>query len=156
MLSAIRTNQREAPSACVDWTVRDVVGHAISGHRQLGAWAAGTDYAERAGAPGAPHPAVLAGPAPVAVWRAAREASVAALTEETTRLDDFDPRTRRDPAQAHRHPPGHRPRRAHMGHRLRARHGCPAGADRSPRDASIPAPRRDLPWDRGGALRTGR
>jgi uncharacterized protein (TIGR03086 family) len=62
--------------------VRDVAGHVIWGQHQMRAWATGEEYAERAGAPGSPHPAELAGTDPVATWRAARTATVAALTEE--------------------------------------------------------------------------
>jgi uncharacterized protein (TIGR03086 family) len=82
VLAAVRPNQWDAPSACTEWTVRDVAGHVIWGQRQLQAWATGTDYADRRGAPGAPHPGELAGRDPVAVWRAARAESAAALTPE--------------------------------------------------------------------------
>jgi uncharacterized protein (TIGR03086 family) len=82
VLAAVRPDQWDAPSECTEWTVRDVAGHVIWGQRQMRAWATGTDYADRRGAPGAPHPAELAGPDPVAVWRAARAESVPTLTPE--------------------------------------------------------------------------
>jgi uncharacterized protein (TIGR03086 family) len=82
VLAAVPANRWDAPSACAEWTVKDVAGHVIWAQDQMRAWATGEEYAERAGAPGAPHPAVLAGADPVARWRAAREASVAALTAE--------------------------------------------------------------------------
>jgi uncharacterized protein (TIGR03086 family) len=82
VLAAVRPNQWDAPSACTGWTVRDVAGHVIWGQRQMQAWATGTDYADGRGAPGAPHPGELAGRDPVAVWRAARAESAAALTPE--------------------------------------------------------------------------
>jgi len=82
VLAAVAADQWDAPSACAEWTVRDVAGHVIWGQHQIRAWATGEEYAERAGAPGAPHPAVLAGEDPVATWRAAREASLAALTPQ--------------------------------------------------------------------------
>jgi uncharacterized protein (TIGR03086 family) len=82
VLAAVRPDQWDAPSACADWTVRDVAGHAIWGQRQMQAWAMGTDYADGRGAPGAPHPRDLAGSDPVALWRAARAESVPTLTPE--------------------------------------------------------------------------
>ncbi len=82
VLAAVRPDQWDAPSACAEWTVRDVVGHVIWGQRQMQAWATGADYTDRRGAPGTPHPRELAGPDPVPVWRAARAESVAALTPE--------------------------------------------------------------------------
>jgi uncharacterized protein (TIGR03086 family) len=82
VLAAVRPDQWDAPSACSEWTVRDVAGHAIWGQRQMQAWATGTDYADGRGAPGAAHPGDLAGPDPVPVWRAARTESVATLTPD--------------------------------------------------------------------------
>src|SRR5438067_1950357 len=85
VLAAVRDDQWDTPSACAEWSVRDVAGHVVWGQHQLRAWATGEDYAETAGAPGAPHPAVLAGTDPVETWRAARTASAATLTEESLR-----------------------------------------------------------------------
>lgn len=82
VLAAVRPDQWNAPSVCTEWTVRDVAGHVIWGQRQMRAWATGEDYTDRTGAPGSSHPAVQAGDDPVAAWRAAREASVATLTED--------------------------------------------------------------------------
>jgi uncharacterized protein (TIGR03086 family) len=82
VLAAVRPDQWDAPSACTEWTVRDVAGHAIWGQRQMQAWATGADYEDGRGAPGAPHPGELAGSDPVAVWRAARAESEATLTPE--------------------------------------------------------------------------
>jgi uncharacterized protein (TIGR03086 family) len=82
VIAAVRPDQWDAPSACTEWTVRDVAGHVIWGQCQLRAWATGSDYADRRGAPGAPHPRELAGPDPVAVWQAARAESVATLTPD--------------------------------------------------------------------------
>ena len=82
VLEAVRPDQWDAPSACTEWTVRDVAGHAIWGQRQMQAWATGADYADGRGAPGAPHPGELAGSDPVAVWRAASAESVATLTPD--------------------------------------------------------------------------
>jgi uncharacterized protein (TIGR03086 family) len=81
-LAAVRPDQWDVPSACAEWTVRDVAGHAIWGQRQMRAWATGADYTDRRGAPGAPHPGELAGSDPVAAWRAAREESVVTLTPD--------------------------------------------------------------------------
>jgi uncharacterized protein (TIGR03086 family) len=82
ILAAVHPDQWDAPSACVQWSVRDVAGHVIWAQHQLRAWATGEDYTETAGAPGAPHPAVLSGEDPLATWRAARAVSVATLTEQ--------------------------------------------------------------------------
>jgi uncharacterized protein (TIGR03086 family) len=79
VLAAVPDDQWETPSACTEWSVRDVAGHVVWGQRQLRAWASGEDYAETAGAPGAPHPAVLAGADPVETWRTSL---VGALTAE--------------------------------------------------------------------------
>jgi uncharacterized protein (TIGR03086 family) len=83
VLAQVPADGWDVPSTCAGWTVRDVTGHVIWGQHQLRAWATGEDYAESAGAPGAPHPAVLASENPVATWRAARAACLAALTEAT-------------------------------------------------------------------------
>ena len=82
VLAAVRDDRWETPSACAEWTVRDVAGHVVWGQHQLRAWATGEDYAETAGAPGSPHPAVLAGEDPLETWRAARTAP---LADETLR-----------------------------------------------------------------------
>ena len=81
VLAAVRPDQWEAPSACAEWTVRDVAGHVIWGQYQMRAWATGEEFTEMAGAPGSPTPRVMAGEDPVATWRAAREATLPALTE---------------------------------------------------------------------------
>lgn len=82
VLAAVRPDQWDKPSMCAEWSVRDVAGHVIWGQHQMRAWATGEDYEEPAGAPGAPHPAVLAGDDPLGTWRAARAESVAALTPD--------------------------------------------------------------------------
>ncbi|RSM90641.1 TIGR03086 family protein [Kibdelosporangium aridum] len=82
VLSAVRPDQWDGPSACSEWTVRDVAGHLIWAQNQLRAWAMEEEYTERAGAPGSPKPGVMAGDDPVATWRAARAASVSSLTDE--------------------------------------------------------------------------
>lgn len=82
VLAEVRPDQWDGPSPCAEWTVRDVAGHVIWGQHQMRAWALGEEYTQMAGAPGAPHPAEMAGEDPVATWRAARQASVATLTEE--------------------------------------------------------------------------
>jgi uncharacterized protein (TIGR03086 family) len=62
--------------------VRDVAGHVVWGQEQLRHWATGQDYGRTDGAPGAPHPGVMAGRDPVATWRAARAAADASLAGE--------------------------------------------------------------------------
>jgi uncharacterized protein (TIGR03086 family) len=85
VLAAVPRDRWEARSACPEWTVRDVAGHVIWGQEQLRHWATGQDYTVDTGAPGASHPAEMAGDDPVATWRAAREQSVAALTDDALR-----------------------------------------------------------------------
>jgi uncharacterized protein (TIGR03086 family) len=80
VITAVGREQWEQPSTCIGWTVRDVAGHVIWGQHQMRAWATGAEYTDTSGAPGSPHPAVVAGEDPVASWRAAREAAAAALT----------------------------------------------------------------------------
>jgi uncharacterized protein (TIGR03086 family) len=82
VLADVRQDQWDVPSVCAGWSVRDVAGHVIWGQHQVRAWATGEDYTERGGAPGAPGPGALAGDEPLVTWRAAREATVATLTEE--------------------------------------------------------------------------
>ncbi len=82
VLAAVPDGGWDQPSACTEWTVRDVAGHVVWGQEQLRAWATGAEYTVRTGAPGSPHPAPMAGTDPVATWRAARAATSAALTEQ--------------------------------------------------------------------------
>jgi len=72
MLAAVPPDGWSRPSMCREWTVRDVAGHVIWGQRQLHAWATGSPDPERDGAPGMPHPAVMAGDDPLSTWRAVR------------------------------------------------------------------------------------
>jgi uncharacterized protein (TIGR03086 family) len=82
VVAAVPADRWDAPSTCAEWTVRDVAGHVIWGQHQMRAWATGEDDPERTGAPGSPHPGLMAGADPVATWRAARAASVPSLTPE--------------------------------------------------------------------------
>jgi uncharacterized protein (TIGR03086 family) len=82
VLTGVGPDQWDQPSACAEWSVRDVAGHVIWGQRQLRAWATGEEYGE-AGGPGTPHPGALAVGDPVALWRAARDAATPTLTAET-------------------------------------------------------------------------
>lgn len=83
VLAAVGPEHWDKPSACADWSVRDVAGHLIWGQHQLRAWASGTEYEDRRGAPGAANPAVLTGPDPATTWREARELANATLTPES-------------------------------------------------------------------------
>lgn len=83
VVNAVGADQWDAPSACTEWSVRDVTGHVIWAQHQLRAWALGEDYQERGGAPGSATPRVLAGADPVATWRAARQAATPTLSEAT-------------------------------------------------------------------------
>lgn len=82
VMAAVPADKWDAPSACSEWTVRDVAGHMISSQHHMRAWATGEEYTETAGGPGAPNPGVLAGDDPVATWRAAREGAEPTLTDE--------------------------------------------------------------------------
>jgi len=82
-LAAVTPSGWDTPSTCPGWTVRDVAGHVIWGQLQLRAWATGEADPSPAGAPGTPHPAVLAGDDPLATWRSARASADAVLTPET-------------------------------------------------------------------------
>jgi uncharacterized protein (TIGR03086 family) len=82
VLAAVPADRWDAPSACTEWSLRDVAGHVTWAQHQLRAWATGGDDPELTGAPGSPHPAPMAGDDPVANWRAARAASVPTLTPE--------------------------------------------------------------------------
>lgn len=83
VIAAVPDERWDRPSACTEWTVRDVAGHVIWGQRQLLAWATGAEYADRSGSPGAPHPAPLAAADPVGTWRTARAEAFAVLDAET-------------------------------------------------------------------------
>jgi uncharacterized protein (TIGR03086 family) len=82
VVAAVPADRWDTPSACAQWTVRDVAGHVIWGQEQLRHWATGEPYGVRDGPPGTPHPGVLAGDDPLATWRAARAAAGAALTQD--------------------------------------------------------------------------
>ncbi len=82
VLAAVPADSWDAPSACAQWTVRDVAGHVIWGQERLRHWATGQPYGVTAGAPGAPQPGELAGADPVPTWRAARAASVESLSDD--------------------------------------------------------------------------
>ena len=80
VLAAVPDSGWDRPSACSAWTVRDVAGHVIWGQEQIRCWAMGLELDRQAGAPGAAHPGEMAGTDPLATWRAARAASLEALT----------------------------------------------------------------------------
>jgi uncharacterized protein (TIGR03086 family) len=83
VLAAVPADGWDHPSACAEWSVRDVAGHVIWGQRQLRTWATGAELADRSGAPGAPHPRGLASDDPVATWRTARAEALESLTDES-------------------------------------------------------------------------
>jgi uncharacterized protein (TIGR03083 family) len=49
ILAAVHPDKWDAPSACAQWSLRDVAGHVIWAQHQLRAWATGEDYTETAG-----------------------------------------------------------------------------------------------------------
>jgi uncharacterized protein (TIGR03086 family) len=83
VLTAVPEDGWDRPSACTKWTVRDVAGHVVWGQRQLRAWATGAEFTDRSGAPGAEHPAPLAGADPVATWHTVRAEALATLDERS-------------------------------------------------------------------------
>ncbi|GAB3482922.1 TIGR03086 family metal-binding protein [Amycolatopsis cihanbeyliensis] len=86
VLAAVPSQRWNAASACELWTVRDVVGHVIWGLEVLRHHVTGQEYTERTGPPGSENPGELAGDDPLAGWRATREATAAALTDEVLDL----------------------------------------------------------------------
>lgn len=86
VLAAVPASGWTKQSMCRDWTVHDVAGHAIWGQLQLHAWATGDPDPSRDGAPGAPHPAVMAGDDPLARWREVRTVPTGAQLARTVTL----------------------------------------------------------------------
>ncbi|WP_280266751.1 TIGR03086 family metal-binding protein [Nocardia wallacei] len=82
VLAKVGAGQWDSPSACAEWTVRDVAGHVTWAQRQMRAWAVEEEFTDRSGAPGSAHPGALAGDDPVQAFRSARAACDAALTAE--------------------------------------------------------------------------
>ena len=82
VLAAVPGDRWDLPSTCPGWTMRDVAGHVIWAQEQLRAWATDAPFTETAGAPGAPHPGVMASGDPLATWRTARAATDAVLSDE--------------------------------------------------------------------------
>jgi uncharacterized protein (TIGR03086 family) len=72
----------DGPSACSEWTARDVLGHVVWGQDLVSHLATGGPFTSQAGAPGAPNPGQLIGADPLGTWRAARDASLPTLTSE--------------------------------------------------------------------------
>jgi uncharacterized protein (TIGR03086 family) len=79
VLAAVPEERWDDPSECPGWTIRDVAGHVVWAQGQLAAWATGQPYETRDGAPGAPHPGVMAGADPLGTWRAARADALSTL-----------------------------------------------------------------------------
>jgi hypothetical protein len=83
VLSAVEGAERDRPSMCAEWTVRDVAGHLIWGQHQLRHWALGHEYGNVDGAPGAAHPAVLGTSDPVQTYQQAQAAADECLNAQT-------------------------------------------------------------------------
>jgi uncharacterized protein (TIGR03086 family) len=91
-VAAVPVDGWDAPSACADWSRRDVLGHVVWGQDLLRLLLTGAPLPNRDGAPGAPRPGTLVPSDPVGTWRAARAASAAVLTPEAAaRTVDFPP-----------------------------------------------------------------
>ena len=73
VLAAVPANSWGSDTTCPEWTVKDITGHVIWGQHLVRHWATGQEYPVTTGAPGAPHPAKMAGDDPLTTWRAARE-----------------------------------------------------------------------------------
>jgi uncharacterized protein (TIGR03086 family) len=85
VLRAVPAVRWDTPSACELWTLRDVAGHVVWGQEQLAHWATGQNYGRTDGAPGAPHPATMAGTDSLSTWRTARTVADDTLTAEALR-----------------------------------------------------------------------
>lgn len=80
IVAAVPHDRWDAPSACSEWSARDVLGHVVWGQDLVRHLATGQPFESRIGAPGAPHPGQLIGAEPLGTWRAARAATAAVLT----------------------------------------------------------------------------
>jgi uncharacterized protein (TIGR03083 family) len=80
VVAALPADRWDGPSACTEWTARDVLGHVVWGQDLVRHQAMGLPFASRVGAPGAPDPRRLIGDDPLGTWRAARDASLPTLT----------------------------------------------------------------------------
>ena len=74
VLAGVAPGRWSAPSPCAGWSAADVAGHAVGSLRETEALARGRDTGTRADDPGS-----AAGDDPLAAWRAARAAMMAAL-----------------------------------------------------------------------------
>ncbi len=83
VLAAVPDDRWDDPSACENWTIRDVVGHAVWGRELMRTCALGAELSDRTAAPGSAHPANFLVDEPLTAFRAARTACDAALTAET-------------------------------------------------------------------------
>jgi len=82
VVAALPADRWDGPSACADWTARDVLGHVVWGQELVRHLATGRPFTSDEGAPGAPHPGTLIGGDPLGTWRAARAASLPTLTPD--------------------------------------------------------------------------
>ncbi|MDN5914779.1 MAG: TIGR03086 family metal-binding protein [Pseudonocardia sp.] len=82
IVTSLRPDQWDDPSACTEWTARDVLGHVVWGQEMVAHLAPGLTHDSQAGAPGAPHPGQLIIDSPVERWRSARASATATLTPD--------------------------------------------------------------------------
>lgn len=82
-LKAVPEGGWDEPSACSNWTIRDVVGHAVWGRELIRTCALGDEISDPTAAPGATHPADFLVEEPLTAFRSARGRCDAAVTEET-------------------------------------------------------------------------
>lgn len=81
-VAALPADAWDRPSACEEWTARDVLAHVIWGQELVLAWLTGGEVPSTAGAPGSRHPGERVGADPLGHWRAARTAADAVVTSE--------------------------------------------------------------------------
>lgn len=85
-LLAVPDDGWDQPSACANWTIRDVVAHAVWGRELIRASALGDELEDRTAAPGSAHPGNFLHGDPRAAFRTARTECDAALTDEALRM----------------------------------------------------------------------
>ncbi|MCM6773305.1 maleylpyruvate isomerase family mycothiol-dependent enzyme [Nocardia sp. CDC159] len=80
VLEKVAADRWANPTACADWTARDIAGHVIWGLDMIRTLAAGAEFDDRVGAPGAPRPRDYLGDDPLADWHRKRAVTLRALT----------------------------------------------------------------------------
>lgn len=79
VLTKVDDDAWDRPTACTEWTIRDLAAHATWGRDLVRLCAGGGELDDRTAAPGAPTPAAYVSGDPLAVYRKARSACDAVL-----------------------------------------------------------------------------